>query len=141
MYQFHVDLSQFEDLPAPTGYHDIPRLTVSESGRVAMNAAMQRAVGTQRDFRAKVYDNLYYFALCLEEPYTFSFAPKNGMLVHKALALELKQQGYKFPVTYTMEWHPEQNAWIGGCQELAQPPAFSGASKQKRGAGQTGGKV
>ena len=49
-----------------------------------------------------------------------------------ALVEHLEQLGLSLPVLYTLEWNTEQQAWVGCCDELPQPPSISKLSPPPR---------
>ena len=46
-----LDLSAFRDFPSQDVGHAVPRLSINEKGRLSMNTAFRKAVGSARAFR------------------------------------------------------------------------------------------
>lgn len=54
MYQYHVDLSTFVDIPPVCSYFDHPRVLISGKGNISLNSSMQKKVGEQREFHVRI---------------------------------------------------------------------------------------
>lgn len=48
------------------------------------------------------------------------------------LARYLREQGILLPAIYSMAWCKEKRAWVGRCEELAQPPILSVLARDKK---------
>ena len=126
------DFTTLRDIPISHRYYDTPRISISAKGSVSMNGALKKAVGEQRAFRAKLSPDGCLFALYPNESPNIRFSPKGGHIMQPALVEHLEQLGLSLPVLYTLEWNTEQQAWVGCCDELPQPPSISKLSPPPR---------
>ena len=127
------DFSTLQDIPISHPYYDTPRISISAKGGVSMNGALKKAVGEQRAFRAKLSPDGCLFALYPNESPNICFSPKGGHIMQPALVAHLEQLGLSLPVLYPLEWNAEQQAWVGRCAELPQPPSISKMNPPSRG--------
>ena len=123
------DFDALQDIPPLLRYYEAPRVSITTKGLFSINTALRKEVGNQREFRVKISPDCQYLALFPFESPNVRFSSKGGYIVHTPFAQHLEAQGLQLPVTYTMEWCQEQQAWIGCCQELSQPPAISSLSE------------
>ena len=128
----NLDFSTLQDIPVQFSYYEIPKLSINAQGKLAMNSALRKKVGDQREFRARITPDGYYLALYLEGPYNIRFSSKSGTAHHAILAQQLKKNGIQLPATYCFEWCEPKNAWVGCCQELPPLPALPTASQAKK---------
>ena len=128
----NLDFSTLQDIPVQFSYYEIPKLSINAQGKLAMNSALRKKVGDQREFRARITPDGYYLALYLEAPYNIRFSSKSGTAHNAILAQQLKKNGIQLPATYCFEWCEPENAWVGCCQELPPLPALPTASQAKK---------
>lgn len=64
----NLDFSTLQDIPVQFSYYEIPKLSINAQGKLAMNSALRKKVGDQREFRARITPDGYYLALYLEAP-------------------------------------------------------------------------
>ena len=119
------DFSTLQDIPSLQRYYETPRVSVTENGLFSINSALRKEVGAQREFRVKISPDCRHLALCLSQTPNVRFSAKGGNVIHRNLAQLLASHGLQLPAIYTMRWCPEQQAWIGCCQELPSPPPLS----------------
>ena len=130
-----LNFSELQDIPPLRRYYDVLRVSVTGKGLFAMNGAMRRQVGEQREFRAKATADGCYLVLFPGETPNIRFSAKGGSVIHTDLARTLAGKGILLPAVYTMEWCQEQQAWVGRCQELPIPEGLPERPKK------AGGKV
>lgn len=116
------DFLAMQDIPPRMTYRDTPRLSLTEKGLVAINGALRRMLGEQREFRVKISGDGRYLALCAGETPNLRFSRRDGRVYHSALLRLMTEKGFSLPVNYVMEWHEEYGAWIGCCTEMDPPP-------------------
>ena len=127
-----LDLSAFRDFPSQDVGHAVPRLSINEKGRLSMNTAFRKAVGSARAFRGMYTEDGSRLLFLSDREPNIRFSPANATGRNRALADILKKLGYKFPVLYTMEESKADHAWVGTCQEIMPPPAPPASLKAKR---------
>lgn len=127
-----LDFSTLQDIPPLQRYYDIPRVSISEKGLVSMNGAFRKEVGAQREFRIQTTPDGRYLVFYPMESPNIRFSAKGGNVTHLDLARYLKGQGILLPTIYSMAWCKEEQAWVGRCEELAQPPILSVLAKGKK---------
>ena len=125
------DFQTLQDIPSRLNHRDTPRLTITEKGLISINGALRSRVGERRAFRAKISPDGRYMALCTREEPNLQFGLRSGRTYHAALCRLVEEMGFTLPVVYTMEWDEEHSAWIGGCEEIAPPPALSALREEK----------
>ena len=138
MKDFQYSFELWEDIPPVISYYDTPRVSVSEKGLFAMNGAMMRQAGEQREFRAQITADGCYLVLFPGETPNIHFSAKGGSVIHTAFARTLADKGILLPAVCTMEWCQEHQAWVGRCQELPipeEPP-----ERPKKGSGKGAGR-
>ena len=129
MYQYQVDLSTFVDIPSVRSYFDHPHVLISGKGNISLNSSMQKKVGEQREFHARISPDGRYLALYPEETANLRFSKKGATLLHVDLLKLLESKGIQFPTAYEMEWHTEDKVWVGCCPDLPAPPASAAKGK------------
>ena len=133
-----LNFSELQDIPPLRRYFDVPRVSVTGKGLFAMNGAMMRQAGEQREFRAQITADGCYLVLFPGEAPNIHFSAKGGSVIHTAFARTLADKGILLPAVYTMEWCQEHQAWVGRCQELPipeEPP-----ERPKKGSGKGAGR-
>lgn len=129
MYQYHVDLSTFVDIPPVCSYFDHPRVLISGKGNISLNSSMQKKVGEQREFHVRISPDGRYLALFPDGPANLRFSKKGANIYHTELLKLLESKGILIPTTYEMEWHEEDKVWVGCCHDLPAPPTSTVKSK------------
>lgn len=117
-----LDSLEFEAVPTPTHYYDIPRLTVSEKGQMTMNPAFLRMAGQTRCFHGEVSKDGRCLLLRPDAGGQLRFSPK-GVRANRAFFNRLRELGIEAPTVYSLEWLPERELWAGCSSDLPKPPA------------------
>lgn len=118
-----VDFDCLEDIPPRQNYHEIPRVSISREGRVALNQALSRRLDGTRAVRARTSPDGEYLVFQMEGEPNLHFTQKGHCVTHRMLAQKLEEKGIDLPAIYTMEWWEARQAWVGRCQEITKPPA------------------
>lgn len=84
MYQYHVDLSTFVDIPPVCSYFDHPRVLISGKGNISLNSSMQKKVGEQREFHVRISPDGRYLALFPDGPKSALFQKRCQHLPYRA---------------------------------------------------------
>lgn len=116
-----LDSLEFEAIPAPVYYYDIPRIAVNAKGQMTMNPAFQRLAGETRCFYGEMSKNGICLLLYPDEGGQLRFSPK-GVRMNQAFSERLKELGIQLPAVYTFEWLDKRKAWGGYCRDLPEPP-------------------
>ncbi len=128
-----LDSLEFEAIPAPVYYYDIPKLIVNENGRVTMNQAFLREVGQTRCFYGELSTDGRCLRLRPDEEGQMRFSPK-GARKNQAFSDRLKKLGIRLPAVYPLEWLSEREVWVGCSNDLPKPPEIKARpSKRPKG--------
>lgn len=132
-----LDALEFELIPAPVSYNEVPRLSVSAGGQVRLNAAFLKRVGETRRFCGKVSKDGGWVTLQADSGGQLYFTPK-GVQKNAQFIGRLREKGVEFPVIYSMEWIAERNLWAGSAGRLPAPPPAGTLLPNKRGGKRNG---
>ncbi len=116
-----LDSLEFEAIPAPVHYYNIPRVVVSEKGLMTMNPAFQRLAGEARSFYGELSKDGVCLLLHPNERGSLQFTAK-GVRSNRKLSDRLRALGIQFPAVYTLEWLDERKMWVGCSNDLPSPP-------------------
>lgn len=127
-----LDSLEFEAIPAPRHYYDIPRLTVSGKGQMTMNPAFLRRAGEARCFYGEVSRDGRCLTLRPDEGGQLRFSPM-GVRMNRDLSELLSGRGIRLPASYTLEWVEERSLWAGCSADLPEPPQVEELLPKSRG--------
>lgn len=127
-----LDSLEFDAIPAPEHYYDLPRLSVRNDGQMRMNPGFLRKLGEARRFCGMVSRDGRCLALRPDGEGQIAFTPK-GVCRNHALAARLCERGIELPAVYSMEWLPERELWAGCSGDLPAPPPAGALLPRGRG--------
>lgn len=125
-----LDSLEFEAIPVPVCYYDVPKLVVNEKGQMSMNLAFQRVAGQTRCFYGEVGKDGRCLLLRPDEGGQLRFSPK-GVRKNQAFSDRLKERGIQLPAVYSLEWLNEREMWAGCSNDLPKPPQVKVRSSKR----------
>lgn len=117
-----LDFAQFEEVPSPVKYYDIPRLSVTSQGVLTMNGVLREMTGEELCFQLLLYKDGRYVMLRPDSKGNIRFSPR-GVVTHRQMKELLLQRKIQLPACYLLEWCEEKRAWIGCSDDLPEPPS------------------
>lgn len=116
------DLSDFLEFPPRQDGRTQPMLSLNNKGHLAMNRAFRQKLGETREFHGYFRKTGYQILLFPDGEPNICFSKAGGVATNRQLAASLQTMGNQFPVRYHFQWDEENRAWVGACQEMAEPP-------------------